>query len=76
MNGVGTRGGGTTHVTCLALILGRATCTKHMYAPLGPLGLLGSTTSLPLPRPFFLPSLPAFLSSLAFLPGLVGVSAC
>mmetsp|Transcript_10695 Transcript_10695/g.49116 ORF Transcript_10695/g.49116 Transcript_10695/m.49116 type:complete len:231 (+) Transcript_10695:593-1285(+) len=52
----------------LALILGRAICTKHMYAPLGPLGLLGSTTSLPLPRPrFFLPSLP-ILPSLDFLP--------
>ena len=43
---------------CAALIFGRAICTKHMYAPFGPLGLFGSTTSLPLPRPFFLPSLP------------------
>ena len=54
------------------MILGRAICTKHMYAPLGPLGLLGSVTSLPLPRPrFFLPSLP-ILS--AFFPRLAPAS--
>mmetsp|Transcript_10772 Transcript_10772/g.39008 ORF Transcript_10772/g.39008 Transcript_10772/m.39008 type:complete len:248 (+) Transcript_10772:318-1061(+) len=51
---------------CDALIFGRAICTKHMYAPLGPLGLFGSVTSLPLPRPRFLP----FLSSLDFFPAL------
>jgi len=35
------------------LISGRRTPTKHKYAPFGPFGLVGSTTSLVLPRPAF-----------------------
>ena len=55
------------------LISGLLTATKHMYGPFGPFGLVGSTISFVLPRPFFLP--PFFLApTCAFLLFLVCAS--